>query len=239
MFRKRPSEPDTPERFAARVESVSRHLHGLACELFLRRSRLVDAAPPERRADVLLSVGVIASGPGEGTTLNACALAVALQRTFQAPTLLVEANLRAPSLGRVLGLTEGPGLAAALAGTAGFAEVLRRPNDWRPATLPAGPADAADPAWLLQPARLRGLIEASRRPFDFLVFDCPPFPDAHEAALVAQVLDVPLLLADPARADGDRLLALRSALVAAGHPPAGTILNRAGGRRRRFWPGQG
>jgi Mrp family chromosome partitioning ATPase len=63
---------------------------------------------------VNMTVGVTSANPREGKTLVAANLAVSLAVANQRETVLVDLNVRFPSLHRIFGTDQGPGLAEAL-----------------------------------------------------------------------------------------------------------------------------
>jgi Mrp family chromosome partitioning ATPase len=62
------------------------------------------------------TIGVVSTGPGEGKTTVALGLTAALARTSDQRALLLEADLRQPSIERYLGLPRLGGVSEYLAG---------------------------------------------------------------------------------------------------------------------------
>jgi len=149
----------------------------LRCELdYLRRERS------------LAVVAVTSPGVGDGKTTTAINLAGTLAQDPRSRVLLVDADLRRPSVGRLLGFgehAEGPGLAGALLDPGlSLASVTReRPglNLW---VLPAGPPRSL-PFELLRSPRLGEVLAEARGRFDAVVVDTPPLlllPDCRALA---------------------------------------------------------
>ena len=154
---------------------------GERCRLLGERVRALGRDKRLRR------VGVVAAGPGEGTTTVALGLARALSHDHRR-VLLLELGLDRPALDAALGL-EPPavGLRRYLVGK-GDVPVLRR---IRPAgfwVLSAG-AGAAPGRPAPSSPRLAALLRAADRVFDFVVADCPPLLEGGGGGALQDHLD--------------------------------------------------
>ncbi len=127
-------------------------------------------------------IAVTSSAPGDGKSVTSLNLAGTLAQSPTTRVLIVDADLRRPSLARYLGLEPitDPGLAEAVMDERhGLAETvvhIGRFNLW---VLPAGASQSA-PYELLNSPRLEALLSAARRQYDYIVIDTPPllpFPD--------------------------------------------------------------
>lgn len=169
-------------------------------------STAVDGAPPEV-ADSLRSLAaavrlastdsaqaqvilVASPAPDDGCAPVAARLALAFAMSGQR-TLLVDANLREPSLGVLLGDGRTDGLAELLAGTPGLAPTTAiRPNlD----LMPAGGQGGAS-ADLLHSHCLPEWLAQCRAAYDVVVFTSAPIADAADALLLGNVADNMVLL---------------------------------------------
>ena len=129
--------------------------------------------------------------PHEGKTLTVSNLALTFSESYKRRVLLIDADLRQPSIQGVFGLASG----------AGLCDDIRAPRQQRSAVqvsanlsvLLAGQV-GADPMAELSSDRMRALIEDAASQFDWVLVDTPPLcllPDAH---LVARVTDGVLLV---------------------------------------------
>lgn len=136
-------------------------------------------------------VAVSSPVAGDGKTMTAINLAGALAQAPEARVLLVEADLRRPSVAHRLGLgdSDGCGLVDAILGP-GFAldNVVRRRSPFNLSVLPAGRRLTA-PYELLKSARLGELLEEARRRFDYIVVDTPPLVPIPDCRVIGKWVD--------------------------------------------------
>ena len=104
-------------------------------------------------------------------------------------TLLVDADLRRPSLGILLDVPEGPGLAEVLLGESSPEDamvVIGNAGGFH--LLPAG-SGGHDPSRLLQGERVGQLIARLREAFDIVIIDTPPVLPVADALLLGRWTD--------------------------------------------------
>jgi succinoglycan biosynthesis transport protein ExoP len=128
---------------------------------------------------------VTSAQPLEGKTTTACNLAVALAYGG-ARVLLVDADLRRPSVHTTFGLQSGAGLADVLAGGLPLRDAVTRiqtPSLW---ILPAG-TPPQNPSELLSSSAMEGLTRQLREgPFDWVIVDTPPVLAVTDASVLAK-----------------------------------------------------
>jgi capsular exopolysaccharide synthesis family protein len=127
---------------------------------------------------------VTSSVSDEGKTAIALNLALAHAQTQR--VLLIDADLRAPSVAEGLGLNPAaPGLVDLVTGSASFKECLQRVNGSSLYIMTAGSA-ISDPLDLILSARFRQVIEALSQASDILVMDSPPLHPVSDAAALSK-----------------------------------------------------
>ena len=140
----------------------------------------------------LRSILMTSAGPGEGKTTAAIHLAIAHAGRGQR-TLLVDGDLRRPTIHRRFGLNAEIGLSSVLTGEAPWREavlgVVGQPNL---RIIPAGPPShrAAD---LVGP-RLGDLLDEFVKEFDLVVLDAPPLLGFAEPLQMATAVDGVLII---------------------------------------------
>lgn len=180
------------------------------------------------RFDQALQTLLITSGsPGEGKSTTAANLAVAIARTGK-QVILVDADLRRPSLHRFFNHHNLRGVTTALVREAGTSldEHFQSTKIDNLLLLPSGPLPA-DPMAVLSSPRMATLIAEIKSRAEVIIFDTPPLLVVADATLLARSADATLLVA---RAGATRNEALRRAgemLAEAGITLAGVVLNEA------------
>jgi succinoglycan biosynthesis transport protein ExoP len=135
---------------------------------------------------------VTSSVPAEGKTSLACALAESFAAVEQ--VLLVDADLRRPSLASRLAVPEGaPGLTELLAGQARLEDCLYLHQESGIYLLPAG-KHVPNPAEVLASLAFKSLMEELSRRFYRIIFDSPPCQAASDALQLSQHVDGVLFL---------------------------------------------
>jgi protein-tyrosine kinase len=132
------------------------------------------------------SIMIASAVAGEGKTLTAANLALTLSESYQRRVLLVDADLRRPSLHRLFGMRESTGLGADVASPP---QALRlRQMTPRLGILASGVPSPA-PIAELTSERMRRVIQDARQAFDWIIVDTPPLTLLADASLLASVID--------------------------------------------------
>ena len=125
---------------------------------------------------------VTSATPGEGKTTTTVNLAIAMATTGN-KVLLVDGDLRNPSVARTLGLEGGAGLTTVLLGNAEVADVIQRWRDTSLYVLAAGQIPP-NPSELLGSEPMRELFDKLTHDFDFILVDSPPVVPVVDAVLL-------------------------------------------------------
>ena len=139
----------------------------------------------------LAVVAITSATPGDGKTITAINLAGALAQSPEVRILLVDADIRRPSVISYLGLphTAGPGLSGAIqSGSLVLEQVVRRDSRFNFSVLPAGRPPAL-PYEILKSPRLEKLLEEARQRYDFVVLDMPPLVPIPDCRIMAKLVD--------------------------------------------------
>jgi capsular exopolysaccharide synthesis family protein len=126
-----------------------------------------------RRVRPLKTVLITSTIPQEGKSTIAGNLACALSRGKEERTLLIEGDLRRPSLSRMFGIQTSLGLCESLRDETGMAQGVCRLEGAGIWIFPAGHAPG-NPLESLQSPRLATLIKQMATHFDWIVVDSPP-----------------------------------------------------------------
>jgi tyrosine-protein kinase len=165
----------------------------------------------------LRSILVTSPAAQEGKTTTALNLAAAYA-VGGLRTVLVEADLRRPSLHRVFGMVGTRGLTTAIVGDVGLDEAIVH-TDMRNLSVILAGAIPPNPVELLSSEQMTDLLARLERSFDMVIIDSPPLvPVADPAALAGRCGGV-VVVARSGKTDRRRLV------------EAVGVVDRAGGRR--------
>lgn len=172
------SPPFEPGDLIIDPDKVEKHLvcihepHSAAAEQYRKlRTRIIT----ETAGDFKNTIMVTSAEVGEGKTMTAINLAVALAREIDYTVLLVDADLRNPTVTRYLGIDAEKGLADYLLGTAELPELLIKTGIGKLVVLPAGKTPA-NPAELLSSERMKTLVDEMKERYRdrYIIFDSSP-----------------------------------------------------------------
>jgi capsular exopolysaccharide synthesis family protein len=132
-------------------------------------------------------VAVGSSQPLEGKTTTAVNIAMALA-VSGARVLLIDADMRRPSVHKALRMSNDRGLSQLLAGQARMREVVQRTHDPNLLAITAG-RTPANPSELLASDRMRALLSGLETgPFDWIIIDTPPVLAVTDAVILAPLV---------------------------------------------------
>jgi len=194
--------------------------------IFVEQFRRVSATLIEAQAAGNLKVLLVASAsPGDGKTLTALNLALVLGRSYGRRVLLIDGDLRRPSLHRMVGVANRSGLADALQARADV-RLEVAPITETVTLLPAGPADP-DPLRSLSSARMKRVIQEAAQRFDWVIIDSAPVGVVADASVLATLTDGIVFVV---RAEHSQYPAVKKAMDTLGHERIlGVILNGVSG----------
>jgi capsular exopolysaccharide synthesis family protein len=135
----------------------------------------------------LQTLCVVTPKPGQGGTTTIANLAISLAEADRR-VILVDADLRRPSLHRIFGLPNLVGLTSVLADGTELAQALQETHVPNLKLLAAGPV-AQNPSNLISSNRMRALVAELRQHADFVLFDTPSAIAFSDAAIIASITD--------------------------------------------------
>jgi len=186
--------------------------------------RSLAAALLRLRASANLKVVMVTSAePGDGKTFVAVNLALVLSESYRRRVLLVDADLRRPSIREFSEISDRPGLSEALKARADQKLSVLRISETL-TLLPAGRPDP-DPMSGLTSARMKHIVNEAAARFDWVVLDVPPMGPVPDASLLAGMTDGTLLVV---RAGQTPCAAVQKAIEGLGRDRIlGVVLNGA------------
>nr|MDA8387532.1 polysaccharide biosynthesis tyrosine autokinase [Nitrospiraceae bacterium] len=151
-------------------------------------------------ADSLNTIMITSSQIGEGKTLTAVNLAAAIAGEIDHTVLLVDADLRNPTVHKYLGMEPGGGLSDYLKGGVKLGDVLIKTGIGKLVVLPAGnPPD--NPSELLSSDRMKALVKELKDRYKdrYIIFDSSPLLVTADPISLAGYMDGVLLVVQSAR----------------------------------------
>jgi capsular exopolysaccharide synthesis family protein len=186
----------------------------------------------KRRATLRGVRSIVVTSPlsGDGKTTTSCNLAIALTRLDRSRSvILVEFDLRRPSLRRCLGIETTHGIDDVLDGKSTLDEAVIETNVPGLSVLPVREGRAT-PEHLLASENLSKLIRSLEERYSIVIIDTPPVLAAADALSVIDVADACLLVV---RAGSCPTASVRSAIE---HLPADKMLGCCLNFARRSQP---
>ena len=164
--------------------AVHANVNPIAREQYRRLAATLHHVQAERGLKAILVGSALAE---EGKTLTAVNIALTLSESYRRRVLLIDADLRRPTVHHAFGFDNIVGLADALAAK----EERRLPIvavSPQLSVLPAG-RPSADPMEMLTSSRMIKILDEAASVFDWIIIDTPPVGLLPDANLLAAMLD--------------------------------------------------
>jgi capsular exopolysaccharide synthesis family protein len=147
-----------------------------------------------RRERTLKKLLITSTVPEEGKSFASANLACALALNSQKRTLLIEGDVRHPTLRQMFGAARMPGLCEYLRDGRSLSSCIYRIDAAGIWFLPSGSAEG-DPLEIIQSARLGAGMEQLAQWFDWILVDSPPALPLADTTALARLVDGILLVA--------------------------------------------
>jgi non-specific protein-tyrosine kinase len=197
------------------------HGNAVADQLKILRTQILSQLKKLQGNSLLIT----SANPGEGRTVTAINLAITLSQQIDGTVLLVDADLRKPSIHTLLGFDAENGLSDYLRGKAQIADLLVNPGMHRLVVLPGGKAIPNSSEHLGSP-RMEALInELKERYTDrFIIFDSPPLLASADSLVLSRFIDGILMVVEAEKTSKEDLK--RAMELLQDKPVIGTVLNK-------------
>jgi polysaccharide biosynthesis transport protein len=194
----------------------------------IRTNVMATAAAANARVLLVTSIH-----PGEGKSTTALNLAAAIAQTG-ATSILVDSDLRRPTVHSNLSLPRNPGIRDILSRNVAFRDVVRQGPIPGLSALTSG-ATPENPAELMGCAEMKGLLNELAKAYDWVIVDAPPVGGMADALIIGGVVDGIVLVVE-----GDRTTKAVAAdgvaqLSSVGGRVLGAILNRVDVKRNSYY----
>jgi capsular exopolysaccharide synthesis family protein len=167
---------------------------------------------------------VTSSLPGEGKSETAVSLARAAAKAGQR-TLIIDCDLRHPTLHVKLGVANGSGLVGAVSGITKLEDVIEIDERSGCHYIAAG-AGVPSPTDFLGSDPMRRILMRVREVYDLIVLDTPPVLVVSDALVLLRQVDKTLFVARWGKTARDAAIGALRTIIEAGADVAGVVLNQ-------------
>ena len=164
---------------------IGSKLNFAAAEAYkLLRTNLNFSAPDKNGCRI---IGVTSSLQSEGKSMTSINTAYTLAQSGQ-KVLLLEADLRLPTIGKRLRLASRPGLSNCLAGQVSVEDTLQKSDIIDGLTVMTAGDVPPNPAELLESDRMKTLLDHLATKFDTIMIDLPPVGVVSDAVVLSKLV---------------------------------------------------
>jgi len=171
------------------------------------------------------TLSVCSLTPQEGASTVALNLAVWLAKNNGSRLVLVDANLRNPSVHSSCRLPASPGFSEVIHEGVNIRDAIKQSVIPNLSVLTSG-VSPPNPMVVFESPQLADLVETLRSEFDWVIFDCAPADVYPEAALLARRIDGTMLVIQAENRGAEVAIRAKEQLEQAGAKIVGAVLNR-------------
>ena len=151
----------------------------------LLRTNVMFSFPNEGSCHV---IGITSSVQGEGKSSTACNMAYALAEVGES-VLLLEADLRRPTIASKLGLARSPGVSNLLVSRQDYHEAIQQCAMAPSLHIITSGDIPPNPSELLGSNRMARLLEQLKKEYDYIIIDLPPVTAVSDAVAASKLMD--------------------------------------------------
>jgi capsular exopolysaccharide synthesis family protein len=178
---------------------------------------------------------VTSSGPSEGKSITSANLALSMAEVDK-KVLLIDCDLRKPSIHKKFNLSNSKGLSNLLIGQFKFDEVAQKYNDnmciLTSGTVPPNPSE------MLASKKMKQFLDEAKKIFDFIILDTPPVVAVTDAQLLSTMVGGVLLVVAAGQAEIGAAEKAKELLNNVKANIIGVVLNKAevtGGKKYGYY----
>jgi len=175
------------------------------------------------------TLGITSPGHGEGATLTAINLSISLALEPHHTVLLVDADLRHPSIHTYLGIDVELGLREHLLDGMAIEQMLVHPEHMQRLVLLPGSKPVSSSSEMLSSLDMLELVQQlkKRYPSRLVIFNLPPVLESDDVLAFAPYLDAMLLVVEEGKTQREQLARAAELLQATNQNLIGTVLNKS------------
>lgn len=176
-----------------------------------------------RKAETMNTITVVSGGAAEGKSTTIMNLATVFAQNDNR-VLLVDSDLRRPSLHRILGVSNAEGLTSYLLKQKTLEEVILVSPIKGLDFLPSGKL-ASTSMGIINSTRMKEFFEEVRTRYDYVFFDSPPIMGVSDASVLASLVDMVVLVVQHRKYPQSMTLRAKQTVEKVGGNLLGIVLN--------------
>src|SRR5450631_520463 len=172
-------------------------------------------------------IGIVSALPGEGKTTIAASFAAFVAKSG-ARTLLIDGDLRNPSMSNTLGYTNYPGMLELVANNASAHDLViydqKYKFDFLPSSAKFKPSNSSD---ILNSPAVKEMLKLAANDYDYVLVDLPPILAVVDVKVAAHLFDAFVLVVEWGSTSTDDVVRAVAASNTLSEKLIGTVLNKA------------
>ena len=185
------------------------------------KTKLVTCFP----LDSVKTIMFTSTAHGDGSSFTAVSLATTLVKDFRRNVLLIDANLRRPSLHEIFNIENNNGLSNILTQEEDKTFFVKKAGYGRLYLIPCG-KKKSEPANLFESNRFDKTLKTMREKFDYVILDVPPVNSYAESIVIATKVDGVILVLESDKTRQQVAIRAKQEMEKAGAKVLGVILNK-------------
>lgn len=182
-------------------------------------------------------IGVVSADRGDGKSSVALNLAISFAQ-IKKKVIIVDCDLRLPTVASKLGIEAKPGLSNFLSGTQEREEpLIRRSKAYGIDIMTAGDIPP-DPTILLESKQMMSFIELLRKYYDYIILDFPPITIVSDAVMLSGLVDGYLVVVRHNESEFQKINETLRQMEFAGSKALGFVYNGIGEHRKYYKRGK-
>jgi capsular exopolysaccharide synthesis family protein len=167
---------------------------------------------------------LVTSGqPAEGKTTTVINVAISLTQLGRS-VLVVDCDLRTPTVHEKLQIDQGPGLSTYLSGAAELEDVIRKSDVPGLSLIPSG-AVPHNPCELIGSRKMKEMVGTLAERYDYVMFDSPPLVNLADPLILSTIVDSVILIVNGGKSSWEAISHARQELSSVGANVFGVVLN--------------
>jgi polysaccharide biosynthesis transport protein len=176
-----------------------------------------------RKREDANSLTVVSGGAGEGKSTTIFNLSIVFAQNGER-VLLVDSDLRRPSLHKLLSVSNSIGLTSYLLGQSTLEQVIQTTSIPTLDFLPSGKLPSSS-LGILNSTQMKDFIREAKRRYDFVFFDSPPIMGVSDASILASEVDLAVLVVQYRKYPQAMTLRAKQMVEKVGGTLLGVVLN--------------